>query len=606
MRQLLSKVGKVRAHTRHCRFENLEPRAYLHGLPTGTPLVAALADDRYEENDTRGAATALGTVSSTTLTGLVMADSNDWYKFSTTATGTSNSRVTLNFSHAQGDLDAALYDANGRLLTSSTGVGNSETLSLANRAAGTYYVRVYGYRGVTNPSYTMGIQANSSTPIPTGTRDLSGAVFNAGDLGYWGQTVNVSAAIKNSGTGASGPFGVQWYLSRDHLGSSDDILLNLSTGGTTVTVNSLAAGGTSSTINATLQLPGTLPTGFSGTFFYLVMRTDGANTVAETNEANNFGQIGLAQDLEAISVFTPITPVSGYTIELNMTGQTVSQQQIFRNAANRWQNVITGDLPNATYNGRVVDDLLIDASATSIDGAGGVLGEAGPDRFRSGGGLPYHGIMRFDTADLASMERNGSLQSVVEHEIAHILGLGTMWSSRGLLTGAGTSNPRYVGTNALTAYNQIFGRNETGVPVENTGGSGTRDSHWRDSILGNEVMTGYAGPGSFLPISRITVGALADLGYSVNYAAADPYTAASVNGSVSAGTRAVASGTRGSVSASVQNSNNSESENLCRLGLARFLECDLAESLARESQVFEPAGRRGARDQGLLHYLREI
>jgi hypothetical protein len=29
------------------------------------------------------------------------------------------------------------------------------------------------------------------------------------------------------------------------------------------------------------------------------------------------------------------------------------------------------------------------------------------------------------------------------------------------------------------------------VPVENSGGSGTRDAHWRESEFGNEVMTGY-------------------------------------------------------------------------------------------------------------------
>ena len=37
-------------------------------------------------------------------------------------------------------------------------------------------------------------------------------------------------------------------------------------------------------------------------------------------------------------------------------------------------------------------------------------------------------------------------------------------------------------------------------------------------------MTGWAGPGTNLPLSRITVGSLADLGYTVNFAAADSYT----------------------------------------------------------------------------------
>ena len=37
-------------------------------------------------------------------------------------------------------------------------------------------------------------------------------------------------------------------------------------------------------------------------------------------------------------------------------------------------------------------------------------------------------------------------------------------------------------------------------------------------------MTGWVGPSSTMPLSRVSVGSLADLGYSVNMAAADPFT----------------------------------------------------------------------------------
>jgi hypothetical protein len=107
--------------------------------------------------------------------------------------------------------------------------------------------------------------------------------------------------------------------------------------------------------------------------------------------------------------------------------------------------------------------------------------------------------------------------------MGHVLGIGTIWQSRGLLSGAGTSNPRFVGSQAVAAYNAIFGTSATGVPVENTGGGGTRDSHWRESIFGNELMTGFLNGGSN-PLSRVTVASLADLGYVVNLNAADNYT----------------------------------------------------------------------------------
>jgi hypothetical protein len=201
---------------------------------------------------------------------------------------------------------------------------------------------------------------------------------------------------------------------------------------------------------------------------------------------------------------------------------TASQQAIFQQAANRWAQVITGDLPNATYNGIAVDDVLIHASGVGIDGSGGILGQAGPDRFRSGSLLPIHGIMEFDTADLAQLEASGGLFHVIVHEMGHVLGIGTLWSSLGLLSGAGSNNPIFIGPQATAAYNQIFGTNAGGVPVENTGGGGTRDAHWRESMFDNELMTGFLNSGSN-PLSRITIASLADMGYTVNLNAADNF-----------------------------------------------------------------------------------
>src|SRR4029078_2809360 len=103
--------------------------------------------------------------------------------------------------------------------------------------------------------------------------------------------------------------------------------------------------------------------------------------------------------------------------------------------------------------------------------AGSILWPAGPDSLRSGSDLPYHGTMQFDSADLASMLSNGTLLSVIEHEMGHVLGIGTVWGDKGLLVGAGTTNPIFVGAQATAAYNSIFGTNVSGVPVENTGGS---------------------------------------------------------------------------------------------------------------------------------------
>jgi hypothetical protein len=63
----------------------------------------------------------------------------------------------------------------------------------------------------------------------------------------------------------------------------------------------------------------------------------------------------------------------------------------------------------------------------------------------------------------------------------------------------------------------------TSVPLETGGGGGTAGAHWSEATFGAEIMTGFLNGGVPNPLSRITVGAFADLGYTVNYAAADAY-----------------------------------------------------------------------------------
>jgi hypothetical protein len=60
------------------------------------------------------------------------------------------------------------------------------------------------------------------------------------------------------------------------------------------------------------------------------------------------------------------------------------------------------------------------------------------------------------------------------------------------------------------------------VPVESLGGPGTRDSHWRETTFGSELLTGFVNPG-FNPVSRMTIASLADLGYQVTLDTADSY-----------------------------------------------------------------------------------
>lgn len=216
-----------------------------------------------------------------------------------------------------------------------------------------------------------------------------------------------------------------------------------------------------------------------------------------------------------------------FSIEIRfLGGLTQSQQTIFDDAARRWQEIITGELPSVQLaNGDIIDNVRIDAQGAAIDGTSGILGQAGPTQLRAGSFLPATGIMRFDSADLVRLEAENSLIDVIIHEMGHVLGFGTLWSPQflNLISGEGSENPFFVGESAIREYNTLT-NNESldSVPLANTGGAGTRDGHWRELTFDNELMTGFIDDGDN-PISRLSIAAFEDMGYQVEYSAAEAY-----------------------------------------------------------------------------------
>ena len=222
---------------------------------------------------------------------------------------------------------------------------------------------------------------------------------------------------------------------------------------------------------------------------------------------------------------------SPFSIQVRfMGGLTKRQKQAFKTAADRWTRVIVGDLPSVEVDGEIIDDLLILASGQDIDGPGRILGQAGPTRLRPRGTartalLPVKGEMTFDSADLKKMETERTLNDVITHEMGHVLGIGTIWQLKRLLRNPGTNDPIFTGKGALREYVALRadqpGR-PSGVPVENTGGTGTAGGHWRETVFRNELMSSFIStPGN--PLSRMTVASLGDLGYVVDSEAGEPY-----------------------------------------------------------------------------------
>lgn len=209
----------------------------------------------------------------------------------------------------------------------------------------------------------------------------------------------------------------------------------------------------------------------------------------------------------------PQTLNGQFDIIINYSGD-AQYLPYFQAAEAVWETIITADLPDVGS----IDDLLINASVTAIDGAYGVLGRAGPNGFRSGTALPYQGIMEFDSADLDYMANSGILGRVILHEMGHVLGIGTLWDWLGLVSGT-----NFVGSATTAVYSQLMGTSQSGVPLETGGGAGTAGGHWSEAIFDNELMTGYidANPN---PLSALTIASLQDMGYTVNMLAAEAYT----------------------------------------------------------------------------------
>lgn len=212
----------------------------------------------------------------------------------------------------------------------------------------------------------------------------------------------------------------------------------------------------------------------------------------------------------------------------NLKSVPVKYRPILHSAASQLSKVIVG-----TANG-YPKKMVITVNVISIDKEYGVLAYAGPTScqpnacYTGSKDLPAEGEMVFDLDDLEPLAAANELQSTVLHEMLHAFGLGTLWESRGLITGSGTKNPVYIGKNALREYQQLKGDETlTSVPLDNSGQEGTSESHWRQDAFGSEVFIGQI-TGKYQPLSRVTIGALEDLGYVVDYTQAKAFSLPSI------------------------------------------------------------------------------
>ncbi len=163
---------------------------------TGPSRAAAIAADRFEGrlgNNTLARVTNLGQVQATSevknLT--ITAKDVDFFKFTLAQPGRPGDELLVGFQNALGDLDAELLNTSGGLLDVSNGWGDGERISLAGLSAGTYVLKVYGYRNAANPSYGLrfnyGVSLDTPLQLPYSGPDVhpNPVVPPSGQKGDW-------------------------------------------------------------------------------------------------------------------------------------------------------------------------------------------------------------------------------------------------------------------------------------------------------------------------------------------------------------------------------------------------------------------------------------
>ena len=269
----------------------------------------------------------------------------------------------------------------------------------------------------------------------------------------------------------------------------------------------------------------------------------------------------------AVHAFTPFgpstltvtvggKPVDPFDIDLViLDGGTDEQERALARAAERWESVIARDVfdwdhgafdrvpagtcgPGSPEVTDEVDDIRVFVTIHAIDGPGNTMARSGPCWVRphpleGAEGIwlqPTLAALVIDEADAAQIESAGMLESFVTHEMAHALGfVPEVWERHDRLRNPSVpdspgADTHFDGPLAVAAFDAVGGTAymRAKVPVENGGRAGFSDSHWRESVFGDELMSALL-TGDAQPLSLVTIESLYDIGYEVNLGAAEEF-----------------------------------------------------------------------------------
>jgi Leishmanolysin/Bacterial Ig-like domain (group 1) len=219
---------------------------------------------------------------------------------------------------------------------------------------------------------------------------------------------------------------------------------------------------------------------------------------------------------------------SPYHIEIVYSPEVSSlERSVVDLAIAHWRRIITTDIGAVQFGAAgggcgtnpiapndIVHGLRIYVKDTAMASTSNLLAAAGVC-YENSNHLPVVATFFWNTTQAANISTAGEV--IATHELGHAMGFGTLWPTESLLVGAGTSDPFFIGAQARSTFGSTFGAGYVGnsIPVENTGGPGTADAHWRETVFNHELMTGFISAGAN-PLSAVTIAQFADLGYTVD------------------------------------------------------------------------------------------
>jgi len=225
---------------------------------------------------------------------------------------------------------------------------------------------------------------------------------------------------------------------------------------------------------------------------------------------------------------------SEFDIQIVNLGNETYYDSAFENARQKWQTIIVGDkafggifrkdyLFSTIENDDsyiIIDDVIIGydffenihRNFSKSDDTAVVLGFGGPTFLRND--LPIAGIMLFSRQELLKMKM-ADAELIIMHEMAHVLGFGTLPNEI-----CSQNCPNYACPVAQREYDNLNLDSFLLLESEICG-------HWAESSFqtstSSELMTPYFEKDKYQPLTRVTAGALQDLGYEVNFYAADVF-----------------------------------------------------------------------------------